>query len=211
MTRISTPRLFIVIAALLIIASVGFGFTRWNPPSTDTAQVSDSGVNESTSKEIDTSDWKTYSNKEFGFAVKYPITWIALEDWGVSFNPSIVSLVSPQTKASQEQPYPRGLPKQSATISIYVYDNISELDISKRAGSLLSYLRASPEVLGYREIQFNGYSAYGALIGGHDSEYAVFLEFQGRIYEILIERRSEEEDITGIEATILSTFKLQLD
>ena len=28
MSRISTPRLFIVVATLLIIASVGFGFTR---------------------------------------------------------------------------------------------------------------------------------------------------------------------------------------
>jgi hypothetical protein len=49
-----------------------------------------------TTEPIDTSDWKTYRNEEYGFEVKYPKDWEIRES---SDNPSVIAtLVSPNRK-----------------------------------------------------------------------------------------------------------------
>lgn len=222
MPKISFLKLAFVLVALLTVVGVGYtGLMIWRDRvSIETKELvseekptqegqpkieatSPTGVD---SPELDISDWKTYRNEEYGFGIRYPLSWIAIEDWGVNFVPSVVSLISPQTKESTEKPYPRGLPKQAGTISIYHYQNIRQLD--RRANSLLSYLAITPEVSNYQKVSFNEYPAFEVWVDGYDRNYAILFEVDGEIYEILVERKFSKEDITTIERKILSTFKL---
>lgn len=93
MTRLSTKKLVLVLAVLLIIAGVGFGFTRWPTlqddqpvpqadPDGELASADRTTEDERTVElpsprrseppELDTSDWKTYRNDEFWFEFRYP-------------------------------------------------------------------------------------------------------------------------------------------
>ena len=96
MNRISTSRLFVVVAALLMIVSAGFGFTRWpslqddqpTPQAEPDGKLDDENEGagaetpspvESATLEVDTPDWKTYRNEVYGFEIEYPEDWLLYE------------------------------------------------------------------------------------------------------------------------------------
>jgi len=85
MPKPSLPKLAVVLVALLTVAGVGYaGLIVWRDKvSIDTIDTKELAKEEKPTIEppspieaaapaLDTSDWKTYRNEEFGFEVKYP-------------------------------------------------------------------------------------------------------------------------------------------
>lgn len=71
------PWLFVV---LIIVVLAGIGFFGWNyfqdkKPSTINTKVSNTKT-KVTPPVISSADWKTYTNEQFGYSIKYPADWV---------------------------------------------------------------------------------------------------------------------------------------
>jgi hypothetical protein len=69
-------RKFVLAAFILLVGVVSFGCVRKPVPVVNQNQnVNTNAVVATSTEEIDTSNWKTYRNEEYGFEFKYPGDW----------------------------------------------------------------------------------------------------------------------------------------
>ena len=96
MTKISFLKLILIIFSILIIAGTGYaGWGIWKEIENIENQTRELIIKpraniETETSEIDTSDWLTYRNEEYGYYIQYPPFW-RLEIYNhdiVSFYPS---------------------------------------------------------------------------------------------------------------------------
>lgn len=73
------------------IVLVGGIFLVWSkktqrvPPQSQTLALAEEAVKTPKVERLDTSDWKTYQNKTYGFIVRYPATWSAKEFYSAGY------------------------------------------------------------------------------------------------------------------------------
>ena len=80
---------YLSIISIILLLTTGCGFW-YTPNSRNNTSPSPEPVATSTS-EVDTSDWLTYENKEYGFGFRYP------KDWKVKkLEDKLIGLVSPE-------------------------------------------------------------------------------------------------------------------
>jgi hypothetical protein len=150
-----------------------------------------------------TADWKTYTNTQYGFEVKYPSTWTAKPNYsGSSFKPSVISLLSPEAlKAST--------PYQKNKMDINVYSLAELNDIHKfNSNNLEDYLNANgTDVVSYSKSTLNGVNAYDAKEAGLGTYFAIYIERDAKIYQLFFDAIGSRAELSETEKEILSTFK----
>ncbi|MBI4136382.1 MAG: hypothetical protein HY481_02455 [Candidatus Vogelbacteria bacterium] len=78
-----SPRTRWFIIAILLLAALGLGAWVWSNYALAPAPVEDTNIEPPApvapinGSEIDTANWKTYRNEEFGFEFKYPTDYVA--------------------------------------------------------------------------------------------------------------------------------------
>jgi hypothetical protein len=63
----------LVVFSILVVAGIGYAGTQLLRDS----KIASSPKEQQEFSEVDTSDWKTYRNEEYGFEVKYPSVYYA--------------------------------------------------------------------------------------------------------------------------------------
>ena len=98
--------MFIVVAVMFVFVGCGSVKTNSNVATNNNAAANENtnvaAVN--SAEEIDTSDWETYTNEEYGFSIKHPSGWTIKEE--VPFNEGKLSVrfFSPEAIYIQNQP-----------------------------------------------------------------------------------------------------------
>jgi hypothetical protein len=207
---------YIVIVSVVIILAVvgGAGWylkerrTEGNPPVTATENLP-SDIENQKSAIINTDDWQTYRNEEYGFEVKYPREW-EIKNSNPVFE-SIITLASPETARNIKEAVGRGrsteIPRGDIVISI----------IDTKGQKLIDYLNYNLEIqksgvsyidlVKFNEMAFYDYVAYEALLGGVGSYYAVYIEDDQKVYRILFELKADKNQLSDEESKIINSFK----
>jgi len=156
---------------------------------------------------IDTSDWQTYRNDEFGFEIRHPSDWTVQSREGSDV---VVTLNSPTNEAIRESivkgdTYGEGYIE---SILIYYYEDIlSEPENGANANTLEEFTQKNSLVSDARKITFAGYPSFEMTRGGFDLYHTIMIDKGGEIYEILFGSTSEKAALTEIEQGVLSTFR----
>ncbi len=137
-------RLFIILFALVILLVGGyFAWQKQQSVTTPTPVVTEPVVKEPvpapTEEPIDTSDWKTYRNEEYGFEFKYPKEWAIKK----TTTPAVFYLRSEKFQpvflgnlASGEPFYSDG------EIKVEIFTNVHNLSIQERYSQFDDIYRA---------------------------------------------------------------------
>jgi len=88
MTKEKILKILLVIFGVIMISAVGYGIWKMNQDKKISSKTPELVTPQKVqTQEIDTSDWKTYRNEEYGFEMKYPKEWKVTEvpEFGVLF------------------------------------------------------------------------------------------------------------------------------
>jgi hypothetical protein len=167
---------------------------------------------QTTSKADETADWKTYSNSQFGFEVKYPSNWtINFDKPQQSSDSFYLMLASPETKkiardeAGENPMY---------DLNIQTYKSLKDFNGGedgkiKNLLDSLNQMKKDETIVSLRETSVNGLKAYEVNQNGMGSPYTLYIESKsGKIYELWFNKEQERKYFSAIENQILSTFKI---
>jgi len=135
---------------------------------------------------VDTSTWKTYTNTQYGFEFKYPVSWAAVIDWDSS---PAVDYLSAGGARSFVAIFPTTYPAQDYDGRIDVY-SVPKSTVLKDNPHIKNEIKVGDVIVnGVTWVKFN--SLFGV--------YDFFTETNSKTYEV-----QGTKDITD---QILSTFK----
>jgi hypothetical protein len=154
-------------------------------------------------------NWKTYTNKNYGFKVQYP------EDWKVyDEEKNIVKLNSPENERSLEkikngEIYGEGY---MMDVNISYYKSISEEPENKanhlNAFTLSDFVNKHPLFSDKKKITIAGsQDAWEIIRGGFNAYYAILIERRSHLYEILFGNVEKKEDLKEIHKKIITSFE----
>lgn len=151
-------------------------------------------------------NWDTYRLEELGFEIKYPSTWTA-EPYTSQYIKYGVDMVDQESLekavAWQEE--------HASNYGIGPYDriliSINDASEFSKFGGLSSYLDVTWKENVIQKALFRGYPAIEVIVGGLGSNYALFFEKDGLVYEIDLLFAWDKDRINAIEKEILSTFR----
>lgn len=109
MTSFSSKFLFLLLASLLFVGCVYDPFVKTSenptqfPSSNSSSPVNQSNVNQVEEPQIDTSDWLTYENKEYGFSFRYPSESKLIENANSSPYPGISFLSNTSVDSTKKE------------------------------------------------------------------------------------------------------------
>jgi hypothetical protein len=157
----------------------------------------------------ETTDWQTYTNKEYGFEIKYPKEWKqSNEEGAITFN-------SPENEKYLQdlisgKEYREWYVKD---IIISYYNSVSEFPENKDnnlgAKTLKEFVEKDPMIHLLDQINFAGEEAYEVIWeGGYEfTQYSILAEKDNHLYLIMFGNRGNKSALTETDNKILSTFK----
>ena len=182
----------ILIGAIVVLIALG-GYFVWSKKSEpitqkQTPEVTQTETSITTSKD-ETANWKTYTNSDYGFELKYPQDWKFVPIFERKPDFFRVEFFSPNTLKFDD-------------ILIMVQPILA-------VGNLEKYIKGSKEVLpdSIQEYFLDGVKGYKYLILGLNDYYTILVENRNRGYNIVVKNTSDENKLTKIKSQILSTFK----
>ena len=161
--------------------------------------IDDSSVVEDDSK-IDTSDWKTYSNEEFGFEIKYPEDWYTVtEKHEPRWHKTVLGVVYISGPGDIKNPDPFYAP-----ISITIRNNEERLSIKKW------YQKNYPDgnISRLQEVKFDKTSGMRKLSLWNDGLDGFYFSNEDKIYSVsIMDLQENAENQIMMNEKLLSTFK----
>jgi hypothetical protein len=152
-----------------------------------------------TEQEINTANWQTYQNEEYGFEIKYPKDWKLEKNSGINFKPSIVSITSPETILKNNKSLENGSMCEGCgqDISFYYHSTIEDLTPNKyeKMETLDDLIEQDSlmKLIGARNI--DGIKARELTVSGLGAYYVIMIEKEKSIYEIFFNNATTRNTI----------------
>jgi len=161
---------------------------------------------------VDTSDWKAYSNSTYGFEFKYPKDWIIENNSGVNTDPSVVSIMSQETKKDIDKNREAGVICEACgpDVSFYYYSSIENQPDNKyvKAKNLNEFIEKDNFIKKIGERKMGNINMIETIQNGAGAYYALMAENNSHIYKIFFTHRDSRDKLNDIENKILSTYKI---
>ena len=155
------------------------------------------------------SGWNIYSNEEYEFSFSYPPSWILSEEAGQNYDPSVVSLLSPETKSLIDQK----LTFLADDISVYYYPTVMEETENKMnnlgATTLDELIDKSSTTEKVGQTTVDGLDAIEVIVGGNYASYALYVLNNDQLYIFSFSGTGSREQVTPTESMILSTVSFK--
>lgn len=159
-----------------------------------------------------TSDWKTYTNTQYGFEFKYPKDWIFSSDViNMTVPVSRFFVNSPQTAQQMKLEQQSGKDVDLREISEDVRLIIDQHTPNDTYSTIISDSNKYKNL--YKKVMISGETGYQTIISdtGHNSYSSnvanILVEHRGLIYSFDFYNLPSKDDLSDIDKQILSTFK----
>ncbi len=152
---------------------------------------------------IDTSDWKTYRNEEYGFEVKYPKEWNIKKSMIGGVSP-VFDFISPELATLLRQ----HKVDYFCDISIRYYPSIlNESENTDGATNLKDMISQNHMITPIGPALLGGENATEVIRGGYGAYYTLLSLHKNHLYEVFFCNRESKEKLNDIDKEILSNFK----
>jgi len=162
---------------------------------------------------IDTSDWKTYRNDEYGFEFKYPKDWKVEKRSGVNFDLSIVSITSPETTDWIQKAISMGSNCEGcgADISFYYYSSIKNepSNESIKANNIHELLDQDPLSREVGIAKIGDTEFIKSIQGGLGAYFVLFAQKNTALYKIFFTHADSEGALRPVDKVIIENFRIQ--
>ncbi len=194
-----------IIVFLLLIVIAGSVYW-WQEVKKEQEASKQPAANSNQETQTSTSDWKTYINTEYGFEFQYPNDWsIVQADGKASYE---ITAVASKEKLSNPNYGSEGV---GPDIIFNHYSSISEEPENKsnnfNAKTIQEFIDRNILISENKKINFAGYEAYEMTRGGLGASYAIMINKNGQVYEILFTSKAYKSELNSVENQVLSTFK----
>ncbi len=177
----------------------------------DNQENQENKIKELKAENIDTSNWKEYCNKEYGFCVKYPRNWILKRE---EKNNAVISLNSPKNEKllneiKKGNIYGEGYMED---ISINYWNQIKDEEENKAneidANNLESLINNNRLIASIGKICISGEcNAYRIIRYGFSAYYSILIEHNQHLYQIMFGNIQSEDKLSNIDKTIIKSFR----
>ena len=210
MKQLSTRTIsFISLIAITFLALGVFAIQRvYNTPlpiaedeKTETQEKNEKTITET----IDTSNWKTFRNEEYGYEVNYPQDWIKKDGARreVSFN-------SPRNEEYFQEVKKGNGDAYAEDITIFYYDSVADerenRDNPSIAETLDELIKNNPLITPIEKTTLAGEDVWFVVRIGYDAYFSALLVHEGHLYEIFFGNSRSKNDLSKEERDILNSF-----
>jgi hypothetical protein len=216
-TPVSRLILIIVLTVVLFALSIYIGFYMgMNSVSEElvvaeiqtTPIVSTSATSTPTNSPIDTSDWKTYTNNEYGYSLKYPSDWELKEYSNMEGSP--ITLISPETKKIIEQNTTSGGASISSEFQIDYYPSITDEAENKAnnysALTIDELINKNSTLTKIGTTKLGNNPAIDLIWGGYGTNYTILSDKNNHLYKVRT-NVANKNGLSEIQNEIINSFQ----
>ena len=166
-------------------------------PETSKEESQTSKITYNPDGSIDTSDWKTYTNKEYGFSLKYPGEWDVDSSYIYTGNSKAISFINKNYKKSNDlEVFPE--------ISIEYGNNRLDKEYAKFK-NLQVFIDKNIDISYIKKVDFLDYEAYYVKLIGNYNVLGIIFIHKEKVFIILI-HPMKNNLLNKVDKTVIKTL-----